>query len=54
MKIQLEKADYLGKVMCHVARNTILIPSELTEVLVGKKGVCIHLTPEFSRHQEND
>lgn len=37
MKEQLERADYLGIGICHVARNVVLIPSELTEVVVGKK-----------------
>lgn len=53
MKEQLVRADYLGILTCLVARGTILILSELTEVLVGREGACIHLTPEISVRWEN-
>lgn len=44
------RADYLGILKCLVARDTILNISELTEMLLGGKGVCIHLTLEISVH----
>lgn len=51
MKEQLERANYLEIVACQVARNTVLIPSESTEVLVGKKVFIyiLHLNFQFTR-----